>query len=466
MTSVMVVGLILLYLGQAAVADSIMLTVNADMVLRDGADHFVGINLNYIRDLDANHPLARPMNTALKSLGVSWLRYPGGEKSDYYLWSTPPYDRPRPTSLGNYVHYAGQRMDFDQYMQIVRNLAVEPYIVVGYDKSQTTGRTKAQWIENAVSWVTYANVTKKLNVKYWEIGNENWYNGTAKPAEMAKIVTEFSHAMKAADPAIQIGASVSDDNWMSQFLPAAAHSLDFITVSLYNCKDWKNYDRFIQQPAPDLVLEVKNVINAIDRYVPAEDRARLRIVVAETNSKDFSKDGWPGFNNLGHALVLFDTLGRLMENERVLSAMVWTTRWMNDEEAQESQWYALGSTNQTLPTGYAVALWGQFIQKKLVSVGGKTEVVSAYAGCSEGGQHMSVWILNKGYQSADKVCINIKSLEQYHHATVFRLSGIGPNDPSPTWAEIETGAISSNQVDNLVCPGLSVTVVSLNTRNK
>ena len=143
---------------------AITLTVEASRVLREGADRFVGINLNYIRDLDANRPKGRPLENALKDLGVRWLRFPGGAKSDYHLWSEPPYDKPHPISHKWYAQQAGVRMDFDQYMVIVRSVGAEPYIVVGYGKEASTGRTEAQWLENAVAWVRYANVVKKYGV--------------------------------------------------------------------------------------------------------------------------------------------------------------------------------------------------------------------------------------------------------------------------------------------------------------
>ncbi len=38
------------------------------------------------------------MDAALRDMGALWLRYPGGEKSDYYLWAHPPHARPRPAS--------------------------------------------------------------------------------------------------------------------------------------------------------------------------------------------------------------------------------------------------------------------------------------------------------------------------------------------------------------------------------
>ncbi|MCX5683742.1 MAG: hypothetical protein NT049_08660, partial [Planctomycetota bacterium] len=275
-------------------AEEIVLAVDADRVLRDGADRFVGINLNYIRDLDSNRPGARPLNEALKDLGVRWLRYPGGEKSDFYLWSQPPYAKPAPMSLLSYAKHAGDRMDFDAYIACCRAVGAESLVVVGCDNEKRTGRTWDQWLENAVTWVRYAK-EKKCGVRYWEIGNENWHNQTAPAEEMAKIVARFSKAMKEADPSILTGASLSgDDKWNAPILAGAGPQLDFVTVSVYNTSGWKIYDYFPKHPDANLRQTAATALKAIDRFAAPADRARLKVIVSEMNSKDFAKDGaWP-----------------------------------------------------------------------------------------------------------------------------------------------------------------------------
>ena len=125
--------------------------------------------------------------------------------------------------------------------------------VVAYDSEQRTGHAKAYFLESATAWVKYANVVKHYGVKYWEIGNENWQNGTATPEEMAKIVVEFSRAMKAVDPTIQIGSNGMKDDWWAKFLPVAATALDFISLSHYNTWAWGSYKKFTEHPTPDLM---------------------------------------------------------------------------------------------------------------------------------------------------------------------------------------------------------------------
>ncbi len=459
--ALLALGSLCLVTATGAAAQPVTLTVETGQVVRHGADRFVGVNLNYIRDADANRPHARPLNEALKDMGARWLRYPGGEKSDFYLWAQPPYSKPHPVSLGYYGTVAGQRMDFDAYIAHCRAAHAEPYVVVGYGAEKRTGRSEAQWIESAAAWVRYANITKKYGVRYWEIGNENWNNGKGTPEDMAEIVIRFSRAMKAADPGVQLGSSGNGRGWWAKFLPIAAPALDFLTLSLYNCWDWKGYDHFVQHPEEDTIGDVETALKAIDRDAPPADRGRLKVVVAETNSKDYSQNGWPGTNTLGHTLVTFDTLGRVMAQPRVLSAMVWTTRWMNDGEANGSQWYALGPDNEILPTGRAVALWGQFVQSERVAVTGGDRTVSGYASRSGDGQDLTVWVLNRGYEKANDVRILLHSPRPYHQAATYQLSGTGPDDAAPRWGQLSPHAVAGHAVSGLSCPGVSVTVLVL-----
>lgn len=445
--------------------DPVTLTVNTRHVVREGADRFVGINLNYLRDHDANRPGARPLDTALAEMGTRWLRYPGGEKSNFYRWSEPPYTHPLPVSLGWYRGVKGQRMDFDQYVACTRKVGAEAYIVVGYSTEKASGLTETQWLESAAAWVRYANKVKKYGVRYWEIGNENWNSDKGTPEEMARIVTAFSRAMKAVDPTIKIGASGNSESWWKRFLPGAASSLDFLTLSVYNCWDWKGYEHFVSHPNENTVRDVDVALAAIGRDAPAADRARLQVIVAETNSKDYSENGWPGTNTLGHTLVTFDTLGQIMARPNVLSAMVWTTRWVSDAEAAHSQWYGLGPTNALLPTGRAVALWGQFVQKKMVGVTGGNAQISGYASCSDDGKSLAIWIVNRSYQSVNSLQVEIDSPRDFSVAGTYCLSGTGPEDASPNWGKAVKPSLQGKHLTGLTCPAVSVTVITLHAKH-
>lgn len=446
-------------------SDGVQISVDTSDVLRENANRFVGINLNYIRDLDVNRRAAgpRPLNTALKEMGARWLRYPGGEKSDCYVWAEPPYAKPDPKSLMWYKTVAGERMDFDRFIGVCRAVGAEPYVVAAFDTVAVTGRTETQWLESAVALVRYANIVKKYGVRHWEIGNENWQS--VKPTEMARIVGVFSRAMKAVDPTIRIGASGQNREWWEAFLPTAAPHLDFLSLSAYVAWEWKGYDKYTQSPAPNLLNQAATALAAIDQYAPPADRARLRVVVAETNSKDYSKNGWGDENSLGHALVTFDTLGQMMAQPRITSAMVWTTRWVNDDEAPRNLFYALDARNALLPTGQAIALWGRFVQSTMVRATVGTGVAAAslvaYASRSRDNRTTTIWIINRARVPVANVRIAVASPIAYSRAAVHRFSGSGSDDPSPKLRKLPNVATSKNTVENLVCPAASVTVLTL-----
>ena len=69
--------------------------------------------------------------------------------------------------------------------------------------------------EEAAAWVNYANKVKRHNVRYWEIGNENYGTWEADnntrphdPVTYATRFKEYWRQMKAVDPSIKIGAVV------------------------------------------------------------------------------------------------------------------------------------------------------------------------------------------------------------------------------------------------------------------
>jgi hypothetical protein len=338
-------------------------------------------------------------------------------------------------------------MDFDEFATHCRAVHAEPFVVVGCASKKLTGRTTAQWLENAVSWVRYSK-SKGYHVQYWEIGNENWHKGD-DPGQIAKTVVEFSIAMKAADPGIEVGASGDSDRWWSAFLPIAGDDLDFLSVSDYPGWEWRSYDRFLS--APTLTETADSAIHAIQVYASPAARERLRVIAAETNTNDYSKGGWPETNDLGHALVTFATLGQLASKPRVRAAMVWTTRWMNDQEAKSSVFYALGSHNEILPTGQALRAWGAFVEPNLLETDGTDATAEAYAARTDDRRAMRVWLLNRAREPR---AFNLKiEGTTYRTARIDQFSGGGSTDASPKWEKVD-------RLGSLL-PPLSITVVSL-----
>lgn len=435
-----------------------VITIHPEQVLREGADRWLGINLNYIRDLDANRPAgSRPLAPALDDLGVRWLRFPGGEKSDFHRFARPPYASVEPISLGWYQEPQGRRMDFDAYIALCRTRGAEPYVVVACDSPERTGATWDEQLAHAVAWVRYAK-EHACGVRHWEIGNENWHNQTAPAAAMAAQVVRFARAMKAVDPTIRIGASGNNREWWKIFLPLAAADLDFITLSLYNCWDWKSYDRLLRAPEPDLCADAGNALRAINDLPAGPDRDRLRVIVVETNSRDYSKDGWGSANNLGHAIVTFETFGRLLREPRIGAAMLWNTRWVDQGKALEDIFYALDDDNTLTASGLAVALWGRHLQARLLAVEGGRGALRAHASASADGTTWTVWLVNRGREPAAGVRVRLGGLGGT--VSAYRLSGNSSDDLRPVQDAPAPLAIVDGAAGPLTLPPLSITVIT------
>jgi hypothetical protein len=95
----------------------------------------------------------------LKSAGIDALRYPGGSYSDIYNWQTGT------AAAGAYV---APNTGFASFMTTAKAAGAEPVITVNYGTGTTA--LAAAWAQNAA--------TNSDGVKYWEIGNEVYGNGT------------------------------------------------------------------------------------------------------------------------------------------------------------------------------------------------------------------------------------------------------------------------------------------------
>jgi hypothetical protein len=142
-------------------------------------------------------PFATPGTAALLAeIDNRALRFPGGSLSDEYDWVTN-------MSGGNAWTWA---TSFDAFSSIATQTNAQVFVTVNYG----TG-TPAQ----AAAWVTYANVTKSLGFRYWEVGNEcygSWETDANTrahdPVTYANRFAAYAAQMKAADPTIKVGAVV------------------------------------------------------------------------------------------------------------------------------------------------------------------------------------------------------------------------------------------------------------------
>ncbi|MBO0813414.1 MAG: hypothetical protein J2P23_15415, partial [Microlunatus sp.] len=174
----------------------------------------------------------------LRDVGMKVVRVPGGSTSDVYDWKTS----------SDIVAGGHEAVDFDQFMSVVQATGAQAMVTVNYGSGDTMGRADGSGetgAQIAADWVRYANVTHHYHVKYWEIGNEIYGNGTyganwetddrcstspsgppvtlgsepqqtygCGPATYAAIAGRYIQAMKAVDPGIRVGVVLTaPGNW-------------------------------------------------------------------------------------------------------------------------------------------------------------------------------------------------------------------------------------------------------------
>lgn len=476
-----------------------LIIVDINSVIRKTEPRVIGLNTNFLTDHADIRQAGIGYEAALRQMGVKSLRYPGGEKSDQYFWSTPPWDAPRPNLsvvgpqgylsafveyIENYTAFKHKPLDFDEFMDLCQKLGAEPILCVCFDSmyqpsilGKITTPTKAQVLENAVEWVRYANVVKGYGVTYWELGNESYWWGSigkAKAVDYARDFKEFARAMKAVDATIQVGANghVHKDArsvveledgpiWWQTLLEQAAAEIDFLAVHPYPCWAWGNYDYYMNHN-DNFTDAVDQAREALTAWAPGPDAERIRIFATETNSADWTAaddysgvKGWPLVNDLGHALVLFEILGQHLLHPKVDMAEVWNTRWTSPAEKQ--LWNTLNEKNELNATGLALAVWGQNLEAEMVSIT-NTDLLRTFASFSAASKKLKVFIINKDKQP-HVVNLELQKYPSSWTVAVSALRGNGPEDPNPVYGLVRQFSGDGNRL-NLDLEPVSVSVFS------
>jgi len=198
-------GMLLHAQGSSGAGHAVTVTVDTGAPLVTIGSAAVGVN-TVVWD---GSMTAAAVPDLLTQAGVTALRFPGGSTADSYHWQTSSVT---PGKGG----YANPADTFDAFTRLAGSVGAQPIITVNYG-SNAAGTAGGDPLE-AAAWVRYANVTKHLGIKYWEVGNEVYGNGTygssweldlhprKGPAAYAANYLTYAQAMKAVDPTIQLGA--------------------------------------------------------------------------------------------------------------------------------------------------------------------------------------------------------------------------------------------------------------------
>ncbi len=401
----------------------------------------VGISLNQINE--SAFPLNKLKET-LKNSGVKYLRFPEGESADNYLWSIPPYKKSNghvaqvnlwPANdplLVNSDATFKQGLDFDSFTDVFKNVGAEANIVLCYPCGD-----KVKSLELAKQWVRYANVTKKLGIKNWELGNETYlknYNGPALPVqEYAKDLIQFSLELKKIDPTIRIGANGEKPMWWRELLSyrdantgiSVAESIDFVVYHNYPLGgSTQLYEDYLNKK--DLTGSLHELKKIIQHYAP-----NLTIAVTETNALSFKGIDE---NNLGSAIIVFDIIGQLLIEPKVEYVQLWTSHWVKNKFSNSLQ-NAFDFNNEPLPIGKALGIWGKNLKGSLVTATTTNSDLRTYASYSESDKKLTIFLVNPRKDSKEVSVSITAQKENFFHGELTVFSGNDVNDMYPKFSD-------------------------------
>ncbi len=228
---------------------------------------------------------------AAKELGVTILRWPGGNFVSGYHWEDgigPREKRPVRIDLAWGARETNQ-VGTDEFLRYCSDISVEPYLCVNLG----TGT-----LDEARNWVEYCNIEKgtfysdlrrkngseePYRVKFWGLGNEmdgEWQMGHKNAEDYGKYALEAAKLMKWIDPSIKLIVSGSSNyggdwiHWNRTVLTYLRDHTDYISLHRYVGNHENNFYKFMtstnstEESIKIVESQIKEVLTKTGRKSP------------------------------------------------------------------------------------------------------------------------------------------------------------------------------------------------------
>ena len=227
---------------------------------------------------------ARDVLEAARGLGLTLLRWPGGNFASGYNWKDGigPRDQ-RPVRRDHaWGAIETNRFGTDEFLRYCERLKVDPYLCINAGLGS---------VEDARQWVEYTQrggehllgaaapeerPRPTVGVKYWGLGNEidgPWQLGHKNAADYATFALEAAKAMRRVDDSIRLIASGSSNfrpgadwvGWNRTVLERLHDEIDYISLHTYIGNPENDVERFLaaSRDIDDRIEVVKGQIQAV-----------------------------------------------------------------------------------------------------------------------------------------------------------------------------------------------------------
>ncbi len=241
----------------------------------------------------------------MKEMGISILRWPGGNFAGEYNWKDGllPSDKRAPLQsylgLETQPHTMGydfHEINTDDFVMLCREIGAEPFITI--NPTWNTPEESAQWVEycNGDETTEYGKLRisrgfkDPYNVKFWSLGNEFGYGhmeGLNGPYEYSNAVRKHAEAMLRVSPYLALCSSGPYPNsaWVNHSAKPLSDIAEYVSLHHYV----RNFPEFTN-PAT-YKEEYENFINSASMYKKLSrclrkdlDNDKIRISFDEWNS--------------------------------------------------------------------------------------------------------------------------------------------------------------------------------------
>jgi alpha-N-arabinofuranosidase len=199
---------------------------------------------------------------AIRPLGVSILRWPGGNFVSTYNWQDGigPKDQRPVRAEPAWGTLESNRFGTDEFLRYAERIGAEPYVCINLGFGT---------LDDARYWIEYTNEARKTywsdqrrkngrtepwKVKYWGLGNEldgPWQLGQKSAHDYTLAAREAAKAMRRVDGDIKLIASGSSDyaadwiDWNRTVVNELRDYIDYIAIHTYIGNRENDFERFM-----------------------------------------------------------------------------------------------------------------------------------------------------------------------------------------------------------------------------
>ncbi|MCT2593201.1 alpha-N-arabinofuranosidase [Streptomyces sp. N2-109] len=231
----------------------------------------------------------------IRELGVTAIRYPGGNFVSGYKWEDsvgPAEERPRRLDLA-WSSTETNRFGLSEYIAFVRKIGpqAEPMMAVNLGTRGVAEALELQEYVNHPSGTALSDLRAAhgneapFGIRLWCLGNEMdgpWQTGHKTAEEYGRLAAETARAMRQIDPDVELVACGSSSQamqtfagWEATVLAETYDLVDYISLHAYYEELDGDRDSFLASAA-DMESFIENVVATCD-HVGARLKSKKKI---------------------------------------------------------------------------------------------------------------------------------------------------------------------------------------------